>query len=129
MVSFKALARDGADIVLEPGAVLFTQGEPGDAMYGVLEGAIELVIGGDVVEVVHEGGFLGELALIDSAPRSATARAVGATRVVSVDEKRFTYLVHEHPTFALQVMRAIAGRLRNANHAAHDSAGEPASFS
>jgi CRP-like cAMP-binding protein len=70
---------------------------------------------GVVLEAVGPGGILGELALIDASPRSATATATTTARVVPVDEERFTYLVNEHPTFALQVMSVMADRLRRAD--------------
>jgi len=98
-----------------PGDVLFAEGEPGDVMYAVVDGEVELTHRGRVVEEVTAGGILGEMALIDTEPRSATATARTTARVVRVDEKQFTFLVHEHPTFALQVMRIMAGRLRRAN--------------
>jgi CRP/FNR family transcriptional regulator, cyclic AMP receptor protein len=53
--------------------------------------------------------------LIDPAPRSADARARTDARVVRIDKRRFTFLVHEHPTFALQVMTVMAERLRKTN--------------
>jgi CRP/FNR family transcriptional regulator, cyclic AMP receptor protein len=109
--------RNAADAEsLEAGATLFREGDPGDVMYAVAEGSIELIVDGTVVENVGPGGILGELALIDAAPRSATAIAATATRIVRVDHPRFNYLVHEHPTFALQVMTVMAERLRRANH-------------
>lgn len=101
---------------LEPGDVLFREGDDGDVMFAVAEGQVELAVDGVVVEAVGPGGILGELALIDAAPRSATATAATPARVVRVDEERFSYLVHEHPTFALQVMTVMADRLRRANH-------------
>jgi CRP-like cAMP-binding protein len=101
------------------GHVLFREGDPGDMMFGVAEGEVELTVGGDVVEEVGPGGILGELALVDHAPRSATATARTGALVVPVDAARFGYLVHEHPTFALQVMTVMAERLRRAN-ASHD---------
>jgi CRP/FNR family cyclic AMP-dependent transcriptional regulator len=55
------------------------------------------------------------MALIDAAPRRASATARTAARVVPVDQKRFKYLVQEHPTFALQVMAVMAERLRRAS--------------
>ncbi len=84
-------------------------------MFAVVEGEVELGVNGTVVEAVGPGGILGELALIDAGPRSATATATTAARVVPVDAERFTYLVNEHPTFALQVMTVMAERLRRAN--------------
>jgi len=105
-------ARVDEAVKLEPGATLFSQGDPGDVMFAVIDGEVELNVDGRVVEVVHAGGIIGELALIDPAPRSATARARTVARAVSVDAKEFTLLVHEHPTFAIQVMRIMAERLR-----------------
>jgi len=106
-------ARD--TVALQQGEVLFREGESGEVMFAVIEGQIELTRSGTVIETVGPGGIMGELALIDSAPRSATATAHASARVVSVDRKYFTYLVQEHPTFALQVMTVMAERLRNAN--------------
>lgn len=106
-------ARDS--VALESGEVLFREGDPGDVMFAVAEGEVELSLHGHVVEEVGPGGILGEMALIDAAPRSATAQARTAARVVRVDHERFSYLVHEHPTFALQVMTVMAERLRRAN--------------
>lgn len=100
---------------LEPGDVLFSEGETADSMYAVVEGSIVLTVNDNLVEEVGPGGIIGELALIDAAPRSATARAKTHARIAVVDKRTFSYLVHEHPTFALEVMTVMAERLRNAN--------------
>jgi CRP-like cAMP-binding protein len=112
--------RNAADAQAVPaGHVLFREGDPGDTMFAVATGEVELTVGGDVVEEVGPGGILGELALVDHAPRSATAIARTDASVVQVDADRFGYLVHEHPTFALQVMAVMAERLRRANVSQH----------
>jgi CRP-like cAMP-binding protein len=98
-----------------PGDVLFREGDEGGDMFAVVEGEIDLVLAGVVVETVGPGGILGELALIDPAPRSAEARVRTTARVVRIDKRQFTFLVHEHPTFALQVMTVMAERLRRTN--------------
>lgn len=97
------------------GTVLFTEGEQGDLMFAVVEGTIHLTVGDRVVDQVEAGAIVGEMALIDQSPRSATATAATDAKVAAVDRKRFTYLVQEHPTFALQVMELMAARLRRAN--------------
>ena len=102
---------------IEAGTALFTEGEPGDVMYAVIDGNIEVSIGGEVVEQVGPGGILGELALIDASPSAATATACVLSRVTRVDQKHFMFLVQEHPTFAIQVMAVMADRLRHANDA------------
>ena len=106
-------ARDAEE--LQPGAVLFREGDPGDAMFAIAEGRVELSHAGAIIDDFGPGSIFGEMALIDDAPRSATATATTAARVVRVDKDHFNYLVQEHPTFALQVMTVMAERLRRAN--------------
>ena len=105
--------RDAYDAA--PATTLFAEGEAGDAMFAVVEGTVEVRVGDRVVEVVGAGGIVGEMALIDARPRSGSAVVVEPARIVRVDEKHFTFLVQEHPTFALLVMRIMADRLRRAN--------------
>ena len=93
-------------------ATIFAEGTPGDVMYVVIEGEVELRIRSDVLEVAGPGAIVGEMALIDAQPRSATARAKSDCRLAPVDERRFLFLVHEHPLFALHVMRVLTDRLR-----------------
>lgn len=119
------LFRHSRDVVeLAPGEELFREGDPGDCMYAVIEGEVVLTVHGGAVETMGPGSILGEMALIDQAARSATATAHTAARVARVDERQFGYLVHEHPTFALQVMKVMAARLRQAND--RSELGEPA---
>jgi CRP/FNR family transcriptional regulator, cyclic AMP receptor protein len=112
MVEINIFRHSREAVAVEVGEVLFREGERGDVMYAVVEGLVELSRAGRVVEEVGPGGILGELALIDTAPRSATAIARTQSRVVRVDQRHFTFLVQEHPTFALQVMTVMAERLR-----------------
>jgi CRP-like cAMP-binding protein len=96
----------------EAGDLVFTEGSVGTEMFGVVSGRIELRHADQpVAHVVSEGTF-GELGLIDHAPRSLTAVAVEPSEVAVIDEPTFLYLVHETPTFALQVMRAMSARIR-----------------
>ena len=95
-----------------PGKIIFAQGDPGDVMYVVLEGQAQIMIDGKLVETVRPGGILGEMALIDAAPRSATAIAKTQCVLVPTDEKRFADLIQRRPEFALHVMRVLANRLR-----------------
>ena len=97
------------------GEYIFKKGEQGHQMYMVIEGDIELVVGRVVVETAHPGSFIGEMALIDDSARSASARAKGEVRVFPIDEERFQQLVRETPSFALDVMKALALRLRRTN--------------
>lgn len=95
------------------GEQLFAPGDPGDVMYGILEGEVEIKIGETVLETVTEGGLVGEMALIDQKPRSAAAIARTDVKAAVVDEKQFTYMVQQTPYFAIQVMRVLVERLRH----------------
>ena len=81
-------------------------------MYAVLEGEVELRHGDRVIDRLGEHGVFGELALIDHAPRSLTAVSIADCRLGVIDERKFLWLVHETPTFALHVMTVLAERLR-----------------
>jgi CRP-like cAMP-binding protein len=86
-------------------------------MYVIVEGQVEVRVGPDP-EVMGPGELIGEMALIDGQPRSATVIARTPCRLARVDEKRFLFLVQQTPFFALQVMRLLAGRLRRRNQTA-----------
>jgi CRP/FNR family transcriptional regulator, cyclic AMP receptor protein len=98
----------------EAGQLIFTEGQPGKVMYVVTAGEVEIKIGDTVIEALGSGDILGEMALIDTQPRSATAIAKTNCRLAPIDEQRFTFLVQQTPYFALQVMRIMADRLRKA---------------
>jgi len=116
-----ALFRHARHVVdYQTGEALFVVGQAGDAMYGILEGRVDLVFEERVLDTIGPGGIVGEMALVDAEPRSATAIARELTRAARVTKDEFTFLVHEHPTFALDVMGVLAERLRDANlHRSH----------
>jgi len=99
----------------EPGEVIFRAYDMGAEMYVVLEGDVELSIGDKVVETLGPGEPFGEMALIDQAPRTATAIAKTACKLAVISEKRFLFMVQTTPHFALQVMKVMADRLRKMN--------------
>src|SRR5450759_4684130 len=99
-------------IAVAAGKHIFRIGEAAKVMYLIIEGEVDLMLGDTVVETAGEGAFIGEMALIDDEPRSASARAHSDCRVFPIDEARFQSLVKERPFFALQVMKTLAHRLR-----------------
>jgi CRP/FNR family cyclic AMP-dependent transcriptional regulator len=94
------------------GETIFEQGDPGDVMYVVLEGEVDIKAEVEVLEHLGEGHIFGEMAIIDKQPRSASAVAITDCRVAPVDQKRFAFLVQQNPYFAIQVMSVMADRLR-----------------
>ena len=93
-------------------AVIFQRGDPRTVMYVVIEGEVEIQIGGKVMEVVGPNGVFGEMAMVDGQARTATAVARTACRLVPIDQRRFEFLVQQTPFFAIEVMRVLVARLR-----------------
>jgi len=99
-------------ITLDAGSIVFDQGDQGDEMYAIREGEIEIQFNGNILATLSAGEIFGEMALIDTTIRSAKAIAKSDCVLVPIDKQRFLFLVHETPTFALQVMRTMADRMR-----------------
>jgi CRP/FNR family transcriptional regulator, cyclic AMP receptor protein len=109
---------------LAPGEFLFKEGEKGDSMYVLLEGAVDVIVGGKTVEQSTRGALLGEMALIDHSPRGATVVATEPSRLARVDERRFNFIVQQNPFFARHVMKVLVDRLRHMNET-HGAAVSP----
>lgn len=107
------LFRNAPEVIrVAAGEYIFRRGESAKVMYLIIEGEVDLMLGDTVIETAQEGTFIGEMALIDEEPRSASARARSDCRVFPIDEARFQLLVKETPFFALQMMKTLARRLR-----------------
>jgi CRP/FNR family cyclic AMP-dependent transcriptional regulator len=113
------LFRQDADALqLAAGDFLFREGDKRDKMYVLLEGEMDIRLGDYVVETARAGALIGEMALIDDSPRAANAVAKTACRLATIDQRRFHFLIQQHPQFATHVMKELADRLRNMNAAA-----------
>ena len=112
---FLNLFRDKETTSFAAGQFVFKAGDPGETMYVVMEGEVEILDGSVLLETAGPGSIVGELALIDDEPRSATVVAKTDCRLVPVDRRRFQYMVQETPFFALAVMKVLADRLRKKN--------------
>ena len=110
------LFADAADAIdLSPGAALFHEGDMGNEMFVLIQGLMDIVVGGNTVETAMRGALIGEMALIEQAPRAATVIAKTACRLARVDQRRFLSLVQENPEFAAHVMKVLVDRLREMN--------------
>jgi CRP/FNR family transcriptional regulator, cyclic AMP receptor protein len=102
------------------GAVLFEEGQPGDDMYIVVAGEVEIrrQVGAAerVVAVLASGEFFGEMAILNRRPRSATAVVRSAARLLVIDGTTFEAMLRARPEIALRMIKALATRLDRANH-------------
>ena len=99
----------------EAGQKIFEAYDMGAEMYVVLEGQVELTVDSTVLETLGPGTPFGEMALIDQAPRTATATAKTPCKLAVISEKRFLFMVQTMPHFALDIMKVMADRLRKMN--------------
>jgi CRP-like cAMP-binding protein len=102
--------------VYQDGEVIIRQGDVGDCMYVIQEGHVEVVIERDSEEV-HlavrgEGDFFGEMAIFDREVRSATIRALGPVRVLTVDRRNFLRRIQADPSLAFHVVETLSLRVR-----------------
>jgi CRP-like cAMP-binding protein len=92
--------------------VLAEQGRIGHEFFIVLDGRVMVLDGNRPVATLGPGDFFGEIALIESRPRTATVRAEGIVRLLVIGHREFHALMDEFPTVRAAVMDALAERLR-----------------
>ena len=116
------LFKNAKDVMfVEAGRFIFEKGQPGDRAYAVVDGLIDIVLDGKTIDAAGPGSVIGEMALIDGAPRSASAAAVTPVKLVPIDERRFMFLVQQTPYFAVQMMQIMSDRLRRLMEASRES--------
>lgn len=96
------------------GETIFGQGDDATEFFIVRSGKVAIRLGNRTLDVLGEGEIFGEMALIDSGPRSASVVAETDCVVVPVSEKQFLFMISEAPYFGLSVMRVLVERLRRA---------------
>lgn len=114
-MNFAQFFQDSDYLEYSIGSTIFNEGDPGDVMYVILEGRVDILFKGRLIGEIQAGEIIGEMALIDTSARSATAIAMGQCKLVPVNEALFLEMVKENPTFALAVMRTLAERVRRKN--------------
>ena len=107
----------GANVTFPAGSIVFNKGDAGNCMYVVQSGVIEMVIGDKVVEVCGPNEAIGFMSMIDTAPRSSTARVKEAVELSIIDQRKFRFMVDEVPNFASYIMGAMARRIRGMSQA------------
>lgn len=114
----RTIARHTETASLPAGSDLVIEGEPGDALFLILDGEAIVMRDGSEVNRVGEGSYFGELAILDGAPRSATVVAGTDITVAVLGIRMFRTLLREFPDLAEQLLVGLAGELRKAQAAA-----------
>jgi CRP-like cAMP-binding protein len=102
--------------IYDDGEVIVKQGEVGNCMYIIQSGQVEVLreIDGRKVQLAvrGEGDFFGEMALFEQEVRMATVRALGSTRILTIDKKNFLRRIHEDPSLAYHLIKSMSARIR-----------------
>lgn len=106
--------------------VIFTRGDPGDSLYGVVTGRVRISVsapGGKEVylNVMQPGDSFGEISLLDGEPRSASARTITATELMFIPRAAFIALLKKEPPLALHLIHLLCERVRWAHELMEDS--------
>lgn len=111
------------------GEVIIREGEVGNCMFVIQSGRVEVVTGsGDAelqVAVLNGGDFFGEMALFDKEVRSATVRALGDARVLTIDKRNLLKRISENPLLALNILKTMSKRIRELDRRLSDGVGSP----
>jgi CRP/FNR family transcriptional regulator, cyclic AMP receptor protein len=102
---------------LPRGAVIFTKGDPGIGLMGVLAGTVKIsvpsAVGHDIVlNIVHEGEIFGEIALLDGCPRTADASAMTDCVLMVIERRDFIPFLRRHPDLMMKIIEILCARLR-----------------
>lgn len=102
--------------IFNDGEVIIRQGDAGDFMYEILDGQVEVFQKREREEVrlaiLKKGEFFGEMAIFEREKRSATVRAHGQVRVLTVDKKILLRRISEDPSLALRIIERMSQRIR-----------------
>lgn len=123
----RALASHGRLHTYRPGALIFQEGDPGDSLHIVVEGAVRIAImstGGEeaTVAILGPGECVGDLALLDGRPRSASAVAAQPTKTLVVTRDDFRQWLADRPAAALALLETLSLRVRRMDEAVADFA-------
>ncbi len=110
--SLNEVAQLTDEIDVEAGRVLMRQGELGQEFFLILDGAVVVERDGRVLATLGPGDFLGEIALLDRGPRSATATVQRASRLLVLARPEFLTLISDFPDVRIAVLEALAQRVR-----------------
>jgi CRP-like cAMP-binding protein len=112
----KKLGRRMTERTFAEGDTITTQGESGIGFFVIEDGNATVSVGGKIIRTLGPGEYFGEVALIDSGPRSATVVATTDLRCRAMSAWEFKPFVEEHPEVAWALLETLVGRLREAEN-------------
>ena len=105
------VAKSAEHLTVPPGKVIVTEGAAGSEFFVIIDGQARVERHGREITTLRTGGFFGDLALLDRAPRNASVIADTELEVAKLDQRAFDALL-EHPGFSKKLLAGLARRLR-----------------
>ena len=112
------VGRLAEEIDLGADHVLMREGGSGSEFFVIIDGTVRIDRGGVKIRSLGPGDFLGEIALVDDGPRTATATTESPAKLLVVGHREFHSLMELFPTIQTCVLQALASRVRNLDPAA-----------
>ena len=112
---------------IDKDAMIFSQGDDGDALYGIASGQIRIFSADDkgheiFLNILGPGDTFGEIALLDGLPRTASAVTTARSKLVSIPRQPFLKLLELEPGLSAHLMKLLCGRLRWVSDLVEESA-------
>lgn len=111
--SLQAVAELAREVAASAGDVLMREGQPGDTFLVIVDGTVRIEREGWPIRSMTQGGFLGEIALFDASPRTATATCVTDVRLLEIQRGEFDRLLDALPAVYRRVRAVVGRRLRD----------------
>ena len=110
---------------LPRGSTIFEKGDPGTGLIGILSGSVKISVpsanGRDIIlNIIHEGGIFGEIALLDGHPRTADAAAMTDCELMVIERRDFIPFLRSQPDLAIQIIAILCSRLRRTTEQVED---------
>lgn len=102
------------------GSMVFQEGDGGDDLFVIMSGRVKVVLEGEqgqevTLAILEEGNFFGEMALLESVPRSATVITLEPCQFLQLDQNSFFVLLQNHPSMGVKILKNLSSRLRAAS--------------
>jgi CRP-like cAMP-binding protein len=125
--------------LFSPGEIICYEGDPGDELYIIVSGKVQIIAGyggantsgqgggsGKTLRIASEGEAIGEMAILEDIPRSATLRAYNSpVRLLTLGEQEFKRIMRERPELAIELIRMLSRWLRETNRRVQDAPSRP----
>ena len=108
----RSISDKGRQVSFDAGEKIVRKGEPGDGLYLILEGDVEVRSGNRVLATISKNNFFGEIALLDKKPRSADIVAISPTTCFLITANSFERTIQKEPKIVFGIMKELSRRLR-----------------